>query len=147
MFIREIRLSYGNAVEVPGASDSSTVRKGRDIARLMTPILESEAVEVCYVLCLTTKLEVIGYHQVSRGSLNEASMHPREVYMAAVLSNAAGVLLVHNHPSGDPTPSGQDLEVTHRIKKAGELLGIELLDHVIIGHNGRFVSLKELGEM
>jgi DNA repair protein RadC len=113
----------------------------------MTPLLEHEVCEVGYVLCLTSKLDLIGYHEVSRGSLDSTLMHPREVFKAAVLLNAAGVVLVHNHPSGNPSPSADDIALTARIQEAGKLMGIELLDHVIIGHEGRWVSLREEGRL
>ena len=145
MPIREMHVSYGKCVPVEGKTDPVSIKNGRDVAALMAPLLEPEVVEVCYVLLLTTPLTLIGYHQVSRGSLDATSMHPREVFKAAVLANAASIVLVHNHPSGDPTPSRDDLDLTKRLKDAGELLGIEVLDHIIIGHDGQFVSFKEQG--
>ena len=81
---------------------------------------------------------------VSVGSLNKAIVYPREVFKKAILSNAANVLAFHNHPSGDTEPSQQDIQLTYRLVEAGELLGIKLLDHLIIG-DGTFTSLKEKG--
>ena len=81
--------------------------------------------------------------RVAVGSLNSAIVHPREVFKTALLSSAAALILIHNHPSGDPTPSREDLELTGRLKEAGELLGIKVLDHVIIGDT--YVSLCERG--
>jgi DNA repair protein RadC len=78
------------------------------------------------------------------GSLNASIVHPREVFRAALRHAAASIILVHNHPSGDPEPSGDDIALTRRLVEAGSLLGIEVLDHLIIGH-GRFVSLKSRG--
>lgn len=147
MVVRELRVSYAEREPSDGKDGPMTIKNGRDVVALMAPLLEHEVVEVCYVLCLTTPLELIGYHEVSRGSLNQAPMHPREIYKAAVLTNAAGIVLCHNHPSGDPTPSADDLAVTRTVKSAGELLGIDLLDHIIVGHDGRFVSLKEQGRL
>ena len=147
MHIREMRVSYGKGVSVEGQKGPVSVKNGHDVAAMMTPLLESEVAEVGYVLCLTTRMGVIGYHQMSRGSLDATSMHPREVFRAAVLGNAASIVLVHNHPSGEPTPSVDDVAVTTRIKDAGQLMGIELLDHIIIGHEGRYYSFKEGGQL
>jgi DNA repair protein RadC len=90
--------------------------------------------------------------EVSLGSLNASIVEPREVFKAAILASAAGVILAHNHPSGDPTPSSEDVAITKRLVKAGELVGIAVLDHIIMGQRiqGReqdFVSLRELGLM
>lgn len=112
----------------------------REIVRL-----EEYPKEIFGILSLSTKNEIIGVHIVHMGSLNASIVHPREVFQHAVLTNAASVLAFHNHPSGDPTPSREDIEVTKRLAEAGKILGIELLDHVIEGHDGRYVSLKEKG--
>lgn len=145
MHIRELRVSYAERTPTDGNEEPVLIKGSREAIKLMAPLLEVETVEVCYVLCLTTGLGLIGYHQVSRGSLDQVPMHPREVYKIAILANAAGIVLLHNHPSGDPTPSPDDLAMTRRIKKAGDVIGIDLLDHIIIGHQGRYVSVKEQG--
>jgi len=147
MPIREMRVSYGRNVSCERQNGPVSVKNARDVTAVMRPLLEPEACEVGYVLCLTTKMDLIGYHQVSRGSLDATTMHPREVFKAAVLANAAGIVLVHNHPSGDPSPSPDDMVLTARLKNAGQLIGIELLDHIIIGHDGRYVSIKEQGRL
>ncbi len=95
------------------------------------------------VVHLSTKNHVLGYDQVSVGSLNSSIVHPREVFKKAIEKSAASVILVHNHPSGDPEPSKEDIRVTRRLVDAGKLLGIEVLDHVIIGANC-YKSLKEM---
>jgi DNA repair protein RadC len=102
------------------------------------------------VLLLNTKSFLLKVAHVSRGSLNASIVEPREVFKDAIAASAAGVILAHNHPSGDPTPSAEDVAITKRLAKAGEVLGITVLDHIILGHQvqGRdrdFVSLKELG--
>jgi DNA repair protein RadC len=79
---------------------------------------------------------VLGFNVVSTGTLTAALVHPREVFVAAILQNAAAIVLLHNHPSGDPEPSAEDRAITERLKQAGELLGIKILDHVIIGDGG-----------
>ena len=96
------------------------------------------------IACLNTKNEPTNISIVSVGTLNKAIVHPREVFKTAILSNAANVIAFHNHPSGDTEPSQQDIQLTNRLYEAGELLGIKLLDHLIIG-DGTFTSLKEKG--
>jgi len=125
--------------------ERTKIRSPRDIRNLMVQILESSDREMMIAAFLDTKNGVIGLHIVSVGDLSSTLVHPREVFKAAILANAASLILGHNHPSGDPAPSPEDIAVTRRISEAGELLGIELLDHVIIGDVGRFSSLKEKG--
>ena len=145
MHIREMRVSYGRRLPVEG--QTLNIKNAREIVAVMAPVLEKEVVEVCYVLFLTTRTGLIRYHQLSRGNVSTTLVHPREVYQSALLANAACIVLVHNHPSSDPTPSPDDFAVTQRVKDAGELIGIELLDHIIIGHAGRFVSIREMGRL
>ena len=116
-------------------------------AAFMCERLACEAVEVFGVLCLTTRGTIIGFHEVSRGSLNVTIVHPREIFKAALLANAAAVILAHNHPSGDPSPSPEDHTITTRLRRAGRLLGIEVLDHVVVGHDGRYYSFYEQGSL
>ena len=108
--------------------------------------MENQPNEVFAILCLNTKNKIVGVHTISIGSLNASIVHPREVFKAALLNNAASIILAHNHPSGDPEPSREDIEVTHRLVNAGNILGIKVLDHIIIG-DGRYISLKEQGMM
>ncbi len=91
-------------------------------------LLRDEAVEVFGILCLTTKLHVICWHEVARGCLDSTVIHPREVFKAAILVNAATTIAAHNLPSGDPQPSPDDIDLSRRLSAAGALLGIELLD-------------------
>jgi DNA repair protein RadC len=106
--------------------------------------LRQETREVFATIHLDSKNRLLCVEMVSIGSLNAAIVHPREVFKAALLSSAAALVLVHNHPSGDPTPSREDLELTKRLKEAGELLGIRVLDHVIIGSNHLSFADREL---
>jgi DNA repair protein RadC len=108
--------------------------------------LEHESREHFIALHLDSKNAIVCFDRVSIGSLNAAVIHPRELFKAVLLSSAAAVILVHVHPSGDPTPSREDLELTGRLKECGELLGVRVLDHVIIGHDC-FVSLADRGLM
>jgi len=96
--------------------------------------------ECFYALHLDSRHRVISCEEVSRGTVCSAPVHPREVYKGAILSNATAIIAAHNHPSGDPTPSADDRAITDRLYQAGDLLGIPLLDHVIIG-DGRYESL------
>ena len=102
--------------------------------------------EAFIVLLLDQKNRVSGVHVVSVGSISASLVHPREVFKAAILCNAAGIIALHNHPSGDPTPSREDREITARLKACGETLGIPLLDHVVIAADG-YRSLANLGAM
>lgn len=99
------------------------------------------------VLLLNVKNAVIGATTVSVGSLTASVVHPREVIKAAVLANAAAMILVHNHPSGDPTPSREDITTTERLFKVGKLMDIPVLDHIILGCGGKYISLKERGHI
>ena len=102
-----------------------------------------ETKEHFITLHLDGKNRILCIDRVSVGSLNQSIVHPREVFKSAVYSSAAAIILVHNHPSLDPSPSREDIEITRRLKECGELLGIKLLDHIIIGDG--FTSFAELG--
>lgn len=96
------------------------------------------------LMCLNTKNEVTHIHTVAIGTLNAAPIHPRELFKTAILANSAAIIIAHNHPSGDPTPSQQDIEITKRLDEAGEILGINILDHIICGSE-TFTSFKAKG--
>jgi len=102
--------------------------------------------EVFFLLSLNTKNGVIAIRTISIGSLSANIVHPREVFKAAILDSASHIIVAHNHPSGDPTPSKEDIELTKRLNEVSNLLSITLLDHVIIGE-GRHYSLKETGHI
>jgi DNA repair protein RadC len=93
------------------------------------------------VLMLDLKRRIIGIHTVSIGTLTETLVHPREVFKSAILANAHAIILGHNHPTGEPTPSIDDLDITRELIQAGEYLKIPVLDHIIIGHDDKFVSM------
>ena len=103
--------------------------------------------EVFVLAMLTVRHRVLGLHTVSVGCLTASLVHPREVFKPAILSGSAALVIAHNHPSGDPEPSAEDLALTRRLAAAGSLLGIEVLDHLVIGEAGRFVSLRERGAL
>lgn len=106
--------------------------------------MNNKAEEVLSLMTLNTKLEVTGMFIVSQGSINESIVHPREVFKRALLQNAAKIILAHNHPSGNPNPSKADVDITLRLHEAGKILGINLIDHIIIGDKN-FISLQEKG--
>lgn len=144
--LRELTLRYAVKRDDEGrpVAQSRALTTPRESAELLMPLLQDESCEVFVLLLLSTRHRVLAYHEVSRGTLDSTLVHPREVFKAAILGNAAAVILSHVHPSGDPTPSADDRELTRRLTAAGTLLGIDVLDHIVVGH-GRYVSFKELG--
>jgi DNA repair protein RadC len=122
------------------------IRSPQDVFQRMAPFARRKPVEVFWLLPLDARHRLVrgAPIAVSRGILNSALVHPREVFLHAILSCAAAVIFVHNHPSGDPTPSAEDRALTQQLVAAGKLLDIPVLDHVIIGTE-RFVSLAETG--
>ncbi|MBO8163821.1 MAG: DNA repair protein RadC [Brevibacillus sp.] len=124
--------------------EGAPVRMPCDVVELMMPEMRHLTQEHFVCLYLNTKNQIISKQTVFVGSLDASIVHPREVYREAVRRSSASVICLHNHPSGDPTPSREDIAVTRILRDAGELIGITLLDHVIIG-DGCFVSLKEQG--
>lgn len=124
------------------------IRRPEDAAALFRQLIgDSECDrEMFGVLTLDTKNQPNAFQIVSVGTLNASLVHPREVYKICMLSNAASLMCFHNHPSGDPSPSKEDIEVSRHLFESGQLLSIDLLDHIIIG-DGNFVSMKERGLM
>ncbi len=100
--------------------------------------------EHCIVILLNNRHRIIGINTVSIGSVSASLVHPREVFKPAILTSASGVIVAHNHPSGDPEPSSNDVELTKRLNKSGKLIGIESIDHLIVSTNG-FESMKRRG--
>lgn len=124
--------------------DEYIVRSPEDAARYFNDLegLQQEHFEVIF---LNTKNVVIGRKNIFKGSLNASIVHPRETFKEAIRLSAASIIVCHNHPSGNASPSREDLEVTKRLAEVGKICGIELLDHVVIGTEGKYVSLKEKG--
>ncbi len=127
----------------PKKSRYTRVNGPADVARVCEPMTRYRQ-EHFRALLLNTKNGVLRKVTISKGSLNASLVHPRDVFYPAIKANAASIILVHNHPSGDPSPSREDIEFTRRIVQCGELLGIQVLDHVIVGKDGH-CSLKERG--
>ena len=120
------------------------VRCPEDVADLLSPEMQELDREHFKAVLLNTKNGILKIVTVAVGSLNAALVHPREIFKAAVTASAAGIILVHNHPTGNPEPSREDTDLTIRFAQCGELMGIDLVDHIIIG-GGRFVSMREKG--
>jgi DNA repair protein RadC len=129
--------------EVSMLYETSKVNSPEVGADILTKYLEDADREYFVVMCLDTKNKVNAINTVSIGSLDTAIVHPREVFKLPILHNASRIILGHNHPSGDVEPSKEDIRMTKRLHEIGELMGIEVLDHIIIG-NG-FVSMKHRG--
>jgi DNA repair protein RadC len=106
------------------------------VAQLFRPLMTGLPVEEFWIACLDSKNRPVCLHMVSRGTMGSSLVHPRETFRVAVFAGAASIIVAHNHPSGDSTPSAEDRRVTDRLRKAGELLGIPVLDHVVIGEPG-----------
>lgn len=144
--LRCLRVIYERQVvreEAPAYLQARRISRPEDVYELLHD-LQRETKEHFLALHLDGKNRIICLDRVSTGSLNQSIVHPREVFKGALLSSAAAVVLVHNHPSGDPTPSTEDREITRRLREVGDLVGIKVLDHVIVGEGG-YVSFSELG--
>ena len=126
--------------------DLPAINCPEDVGRLLRPEMAPLAQEQLRVLLLNTRNEVVGQRVIYQGNVNSAIVRPAEVLRPAVVESVPSIIVSHNHPSGDPTPSPEDVAITKELAAAGKLLGIELLDHVVIGGD-RSVSLKERGLM
>ena len=137
-------MELGRRAAVESGGEDEPIRGPRDVFSRVGPLLRDLRQEEFHALLLNTQHRVIRNVLVTRGILDASLIHPREVFRAAIVESAAGIILVHNHPSGDPTPSQEDRMVTKQLVAAGSAVGIPVLDHVIIGE-GSFVSLAERG--
>lgn len=102
--------------------------------------------EHLYMVCLNTKLHMTSVFEISHGNVNSSIFSVREILQKALLANAVNIVIMHNHPSGDPTPSRQDVTMTEKLQEAGQIVGIGVLDHLIIGH-GKYTNLKDRGDI
>lgn len=141
MMLPRLRVSV---VREGRARYSEPLRLSSDVFRFLERKAKRWDREHFLTLALDGKNRVLGFEEVSTGTLTASLVHPREVMKALILANAAAFVLVHNHPSGDPTPSVEDHAITQRLKQVGELLGLALLDHVILG-GGRYFSMADQG--
>ncbi|MDB2577211.1 DNA repair protein RadC [Planctomycetota bacterium] len=135
----------GREVERSGADGGAHVRRPEDAFRMLAPELRGLEVESFRVLIFDVRRKVIANEEVSRGTLDAALVHPREVFRPALRLGGAALLLAHNHPSGNPEPSPEDWAVTRRLLRAGRLLGVPVTDHLIIA-GGRWVSMRHQGQ-
>lgn len=137
-------------VKVKLVKESSILYKNRRIScpndayNLSISFLKDIDREVMLVITLDTKNQPNSISICSIGSINTSIVHPREIFKTAILSNASSIILAHNHPSGDPTESPEDIKITQRLVEAGKLIGINVIDHIVVGEN-RFISFKEKG--
>lgn len=115
-----------------------------DVANLLITEMTGLNQEILKLIVLNTKNKVIRVKDVFKGSLNSSIVHPREIFSEAIKCGGASIIICHNHPSGDPTPSKEDINITFRMKECGEIIGIKLLDHIVIGEK-KYISLKEKG--
>jgi DNA repair protein RadC len=136
----ELARRIGNHKWQPGQS----LRSSEDVFRHFRDDLEKEKREFFYVILLNNKNRKIRDVKISEGSLTASLVHPREVYNPVIRESAAAVIFVHNHPSGDPAPSPEDIEITRRLKEVGDVMGVRVLDHVVIGHD-RYFSFSDKG--
>ncbi|WP_201275713.1 RadC family protein [Parvimonas parva] len=139
-------LELSKRINIRECVDNFSVGSPKSVADIFMNILRDEMKEHFYVLLLDTKNKIISWDEISKGDLNSSIVHPREVFKYALKYSANSIICLHNHPSGDPTPSMQDIEITKRLQEVGNLVGIKLLDHIIIGYN-KYISLREKGIM
>ena len=137
-------MELGKRLATNPTNERYVIRSPRDVADYMMARLRYENKEYFISILLNTKNQVLASPTISIGSLNASIVHPREIFREAIHYAAASIILIHNHPSGDPNPSKEDLFVTEKLMKAGTLMDIAVLDHVIIGDN-KYISLKESG--
>ncbi|HWI47283.1 MAG TPA: DNA repair protein RadC, partial [Rummeliibacillus sp.] len=139
-------IELGRRLHKKRADERFTIRSPQDAATFLMPDMSSLLQENFVTLFLNVKNQIIHQQTIFIGSLNASIVHPREIFREAVKRSAASIICAHNHPSGNPSPSPEDIDVTKRLQEAGLIIGIELLDHVIIGDH-QFISLKEKGYM
>jgi DNA repair protein RadC len=135
--VREIEYFYDKRPKISGMDD---------VVQIVKPMIADSNKEFFMALYLNTKNGVLKQEVISIGSLNANIIHPREIFKTACMISASSIIVAHNHPSGDPTPSREDIEITKKLHEAGKMMGIELLDHVIIGHDRNY-GFKESGQL
>jgi len=122
-----------------------TIKTPQNAYQIFVEVLEMDcrAQEIFSILTLDIKSNLTGIFEVSVGGLHSSIVHPRNVFQRAILQNAAAIVMAHNHPSGNPKPSNDDIKITKKLISAGEILGIEIMDHLVIGDSNHFISMKE----
>ncbi len=137
-------LELGRRMVVASRGYNVDITSPEDVFNYMMEEMRYLEQEEFRIILLNIKNKVLGVETVFRGGLNSSIVHPREIFRLALRRSAASLILLHNHPSGDPTPSGEDISVTRRLVDAGEIMGINILDHIVMGE-GRFLSFREKG--
>lgn len=137
-------IELGKRIAKHSPQDKVTIRSPKDVADYLMEDMRYLKQEQFVALLLDTKNQILAKEVITIGTLNSSIVHPREVFKPAIKKSVSAIIVAHNHPSGDPTPSREDIDVTKRLAQAGEVLGIDLLDHLVIG-DGRYTSLKDKG--
>lgn len=135
-------VELGKRISTTKASETFKITSPQDVSALVMEDMRYYKKEYFKIILLDTKNKVIDINTISIGSLNSSIVHPREVFLEAVKKSSASMILIHNHPSGEVQPSREDINITQRLIKAGEIMGIKVLDHIIIG-DGNYLSFKE----
>ncbi len=136
-------IELGKRLAMYSTKQNPTIKSPWDVADLFMEEMRYYKKEYFNIVLLNTKNEIISAENISVGNLNSSLVHPREVFIRAIKRSSSSLLLVHNHPSGNPYPSQEDIKITKRLMEAGKIIGIQVLDHIIIG-DGKYISLKEL---
>ncbi|TCO79987.1 DNA replication and repair protein RadC [Marinisporobacter balticus] len=136
-------IELGKRLAMSNSKAKLNIRSSRDVANVFMEEMRYYKKEYFKSILLNTKNEIIITENISIGSLNSSLVHPREVFVSAIRKSASSIILIHNHPSGNPDPSNEDIKITKRLIEAGKIIGIEILDHIIIG-DGNYLSLKEI---
>lgn len=139
-------IELGKRIALTSKANNYKIKSPNDVSNLLMEEMRYLEKEYFNIVLLNTKNEVIAVENISIGSINASIVHPREVFIRAIKRTSSSIILVHNHPSGNPQPSKEDINITKRLVEAGKLIGIEVLDHIIIGDNV-YISLKENNNM
>ena len=145
LVLGELSMRYGVQVHEDAPTVGPALESPDAVHQLLAPEMSALVQEQLRVLLLNAKYQVIGQRVIAQGTLDTVGFTPADVLRPAVVDGAVAVIVAHNHPSGDPTPSPEDIATTRKTAEASRILGVELLDHVVIGHEGRFVSLQTAG--
>ena len=141
--LQELGIRYGVEYKDRPPGERVTISHPRDVVALLGPEMSRLPQEQLRVLLLNTKNNVISQHVIYQGNVNSSMIRPAEVFRAAIVESATYIIVAHNHPSGDPTPSQEDIRITQELADAGKLLGIDLIDHLVISSDSEWVSMKE----
>lgn len=140
-FLMQAVLELNKRISLPVQKDYK-ITSPEDAVSYLYSKISTKSTEHFATILLNSKNRIIGFEIISHGSINSSVVHPREVFNSAIVNHAAGIIAAHNHPSGDPSPSKEDKDLTNTLSESGKMLGIPVLDHIIVGHNCYF-SFKE----